>query len=798
MAPRDQPDPSLIAEGSRERRAPERLRDMGSPTSPARPTSPKKRGSAHKPNSVIDVDALDVESGNMSSRGKKRTAAPTSDSPQKRPRTNQLKAAVDVDASQDIDMTSTSNGKSLGDPTTVDEDDFLADIVVSSLAESKKPKGDGNKDINHFLGNAPGAEKASVHTPQPSDAIWSLITITPITDGPKRRALPPLSQAIPTLDNHLHDIPPKERVIPYSHAAFRQAAIEWLVATNQPVDVLDHPKFRNMIDITSRATDGVRIPGKKLTREEIIELFKRRMDQLKAKLNGPTVTGEIQLTDDAWTASHGDGYLGVTGHWIEEVIPGGWESREALIGFVRLNNAHNGVRLGQALYKVVARLGIQKRIHNNRRCRQQWYRGSRVLISKYSNATHFDPKQSEAHLPDTTAPLRDEIGLVRATTVKACPECSSPKRKQIFKELQLKICRAADSSANVGVFVAKQLILDMKVRWSSTYYMLLRALELHEAVDEFVVDISYDGANAEERAKVKALKLTREEWKRVDKFTGFLAYAEKAQQAFSSGTIPSLHNAIPALEVLHSAWSKKADIPSNSNYAPALNSVAEKINEYYQKTILNPKEKGRYFEKHWGTELAKEARETAMDISRERWQKLNAGGVTSRPPPQHTSKLGRLLREITPESDEDDTFTVHRNPSQPSLGEFEEYYDSHPEFLSDNMSMVSWWGACLEHFPTWRSLARDRLCIPASFVSSERAFSAGGITISKQRNRLKGDIVEALQVLKSLIRGEDMFCAPAVSTIEEDEDDLKDDSKSGWDCFLDDAPDNYEPDVTME
>ncbi|KAJ7842020.1 hypothetical protein B0H14DRAFT_3140052, partial [Mycena olivaceomarginata] len=178
---------------------------------------------------------------------------------------------------------------------------------------------------------------------------------------------------------------------------------------------------------------------------------------------------------------------------------------------------------------------------------------TQALISKYSKATHFDPKQPEAHLPDTSAPLRDEIGLIRAIAVK---ERSSPKRKQIFKELQLKIRRAADSTASVGVFVAKQLILDMKVRWSSTYHMLLRALELHEAVDEFVIDIAYDGANAEERAKIKALKLTQEEWLRVYKFTGFLAHAEKAQQAFSSGTIPSMHNAIPALEALHSAWTK--------------------------------------------------------------------------------------------------------------------------------------------------------------------------------------------------------------------------------------------------
>ena len=53
-------------------------------------------------------------------------------------------------------------------------------------------------------------------------------------------------------------------------------------------------------------------------------------------------------------------------------------------------------------------------------------------------------------------------------------------------------------------------------------------------------------------------------------------------------------------------------------------------------------------------------------------------------------------------------------------------------------------------YPTWASLARDYLAIMASSMSSERAFSAAGIMISKRRNRLQGDIVEAIEVNKSL------------------------------------------------
>jgi hypothetical protein len=38
------------------------------------------------------------------------------------------------------------------------------------------------------------------------------------------------------LDGHLRQIPQQERVIPYSDKLFREAAIEWLIATDQVHD----------------------------------------------------------------------------------------------------------------------------------------------------------------------------------------------------------------------------------------------------------------------------------------------------------------------------------------------------------------------------------------------------------------------------------------------------------------------------------------------------------------------------------------------------------------------------------
>jgi hypothetical protein len=37
------------------------------------------------------------------------------------------------------------------------------------------------------------------------------------------------------LDGHLKEVPKSERVTPYSDAAFREAAIEWLIATDQVI-----------------------------------------------------------------------------------------------------------------------------------------------------------------------------------------------------------------------------------------------------------------------------------------------------------------------------------------------------------------------------------------------------------------------------------------------------------------------------------------------------------------------------------------------------------------------------------
>lgn len=72
--------------------------------------------------------------------------------------------------------------------------------------------------------------------------------------------------------------------------------------------------------------------------------------------------GLVSLTCDAWQAGNQDAFFGVTGHWNEEVASGLWEERSALFGFTQMNTAHDGARLGRALFKIVRRLGIAHKV----------------------------------------------------------------------------------------------------------------------------------------------------------------------------------------------------------------------------------------------------------------------------------------------------------------------------------------------------------------------------------------------------------------------------------------------------
>lgn len=192
------------------------------------------------------------------------------------------------------------------------------------------------------------------------------------------------------------------------------------------------------------------------------------------------------------------------------------------------------------------------------------------------------------------------------------------------------------------------------------------------------------------------------------------------------------------------------------------------------------------------------------------------------PPPHHSTakgkytgsrKLNKLMRELLSDDDSDadvsqagtasasaTTSASNLTPAKPWLDDFNAYLNSR-DYLAVHQTVVQWWGVNGPRYPVWASLARDFLSIMASSVSSERAFSSAGITISKRRNRLKADIVEALQCLKCLIKHDLLFRdtddpSVAAEIVGERQPDVQDDS--GWDDLVEDLEDDEVDDDSDE
>ncbi|KZT51672.1 hATC-domain-containing protein, partial [Calocera cornea HHB12733] len=92
-------------------------------------------------------------------------------------------------------------------------------------------------------------------------------------------------------------------------------------------------------------------------------------------------------------------------------------------------------------------------------------------------------------------------------------------------------------------------------------------------------------------------------------------------------------------------------------------------------------------------------------------------------------------------------------PSEQSLDEEISAYLTTSTSTPD-VNILDFWSRHRDQFPTFYKMAMDYLPIQASAVPSERVFSSSKETDTKRRNRLSPALMEALQLLKYLLKKE--------------------------------------------
>ncbi|KAG6863920.1 hypothetical protein C0991_002006, partial [Blastosporella zonata] len=276
-------------------------------------------------------------------------------------------------------------------------------------------------------------------------------------------------------------------------------------------------------------------------------------------------------------------------------------------------------------------------------------------------------------------------------------------------------------------------------------------------------------------------------------------HANDAQHEFSAEQHPTLQNSLIALESLHSAWDARMKKSAYSRYTSALEAGVEKLATYYDHTltlhaytlamILDPTQKISHFQKQWDTRLCKHVRDDTEDIFKTRYLEMYGNNP---PPVMRTSfwsKKGRRLATKLSSSDKEEFTTLQSapaassstsGPNSPWTSEFNCYLNSEDK-VEEDISLIQWWGLNSTRYPVWASLAQDYLAIMASSVSSKQAFSSAGLTITKRRNRLNADVVEALQFVKCALRTDLLFREEVLTFTKENIVVVKkDDGSTAW------------------
>ncbi|KAF5347876.1 hypothetical protein D9757_013414 [Collybiopsis confluens] len=522
---------------------------------------------------------------------------------------------------------------------------------------------------------------------------------------------------------------------PFSKEAFVDSLMIWIVADDQSLNVVESWHFRNMLLQLRSQLKESDIPHRHTLRTRILESVDEYWNEIAKEMQ--SAEGTVSITDDIWTDLEKRAFLAITGHWISAKIikTSTGEKKEltmhsALIGFVRLPGSHTGHHISEAFVSVMNRLGLLNKIG--------W-----ITSDNASNNDTFMACLSQslrAHRPDFIWDPRERRIRCFAHIVNlACKALLAelegmghqalPRLRQLVKTIRGSNLRRDHFIHCVKQIMQKelQLILDMDIRWSSTYLMVERGIILRLA------------------NLARTHFLSDEDWALLIEMKNALEVPHLFQQCLSSEKTPTLCDAIPAFEAMAAKWLDLQD--TSPRLSAALRAGLDKLNEYIYlirpipaytlAMAINPVMKLDFYQIFQPDQFfnAKNvfinalATYSATEDAQVRLQASSSITETIQ------SWADRMLRGSTDSS----------SSAKWSLTEEVDQYLA--EHSSATSSIVYWQEHCTR-YPTIYKLAMDVLPIQGTSVPSERVFSSAGETNTKRRSRISPEMMQALQVLK--------------------------------------------------
>jgi hypothetical protein len=556
---------------------------------------------------------------------------------------------------------------------------------------------------------------------------------------------------------------------PFSPGELRKRLLRWVVRSDQPFSTIEDPDFRLMLDLLK---PEIVVPSANTIKNEIMKTY----EEMKARIGDRLCNAgcKISLTLDCWTSPNTKAFLGITGHYIDNA----WVPQSLVLDFAPLPGLHKGAELCEVLVATCEQfcilskvLGITTDNASNNNTLLDCFRGvchSRCIVFDKEEqhmrcmahivnlAVQALLRELRVEIPDADPSLDD--GDDDDVDDEAAPSgqwsCITKLRRLVFKIRSSPQRRNAFKHQCIACGIpAKELVLDTRTRWNSTYAMIKRARELRSSL--------YGLTNTQPGLP----QLSDEEWKLLDVAEQLLGAFDKVTRRLSATEYPTLNRVVPIynhlfnkLEDLRDVCDGLADCQGNAAITDqcsptskrvlrnAIQAAYDKIKEYYDKTwagmyaiavILDPRCKMVYYEvNEWDEGMIAHAKAALTRAVAE------YGAAES----QSDQADGATLCY----SSDQESFQAIKRRCVEKGSEMERYLGTPTADMNEDV--LEWWKRHADDYPCLSRIARDYLAIPATSVPAERVFSGGANLITNKRGSLDEGTIQACLCLRSWLQ----------------------------------------------
>ncbi|CAI5938012.1 unnamed protein product [Closterium sp. NIES-64] len=332
-------------------------------------------------------------------------------------------------------------------------------------------------------------------------------------------------------------------------------------------------------------------------------------EELKQELIGDGLAGRLSLSTDIWTSENNVAFMVVTVHRITK----DFQLRQHILDFVQLEGSHTASLIAKTLEGILAEWGLTEMLfavttdnaeNNNKAMRMLAGIQLRARWRGLSSPCSTEIVTCIAHVMNIAVQAALKKDVVTEALKRLRAVCSyvgwSVQRSENFAQQQRILLRRDDAPV-------LRLISDSPTRWGSTYDMIVRALELQQALALLLMrtDVSGDGTEHGVREQLDGLRLSDVHWDALVELKEFLEPFNSITKAAEGSLYPTAASVVPLynqlLDKLEISFRKEGVTPLRQALITAALDKLKKY-KYGEKeelvvaTFLDPRYKTVFFQ----------------------------------------------------------------------------------------------------------------------------------------------------------------------------------------------------------